>query len=53
MVTKKQIEAQMTPKGGYTRKQLEEWGVAWPPPKGWKNTLISQHGFPGLDPKMK
>lgn len=26
-------------RGGYTRTQLAEWGVPWPPPKGWKKQL--------------
>jgi hypothetical protein len=38
---KEDIESRKTEKGGYTRKQLAEWGVAWPPPKGWKNKLIN------------
>jgi len=29
-----------TPAGGWTRKTLAQWGVPWPPPKGWKNNLI-------------
>jgi len=24
---------------GYTRAQLAAWGIAWPPPKGWKKQL--------------
>ena len=36
-----QIEAMRTPNGGWTRKQLEEWGVEWPPKKGWKSELES------------
>ncbi len=37
-----QIEAARTPKGGWTRKQLAEWGVAWPPPKGWRKKLTQR-----------
>lgn len=33
------IEAARTPAGGFTRAQLAAWGVAWPPPKGWKRQL--------------
>ena len=36
-----EIEAAKTPAGGWTRAQLAEWGVAWPPQKGWKKHLIS------------
>jgi hypothetical protein len=24
---------------GWNRKQLAEWGVPWPPPKGWRTRL--------------
>ncbi|HEY3691113.1 MAG TPA: hypothetical protein VGL46_12540 [Pseudonocardiaceae bacterium] len=34
-----EIEAARTPAGGFTRAQLAAWGVAWPPPKGWKKEL--------------
>ena len=27
--------------GAWDRKQLAQWGVPWPPPKGWKSTLES------------
>lgn len=36
------IEAARTPANGYNRAQLAEWGVPWPPPKGWKKKLLSQ-----------
>lgn len=32
----------MTAKGGFTRQTLAAWGVPWPPPKGWKASLLSQ-----------
>jgi hypothetical protein len=32
----------MAPAGGWTRAQLAEWGVPWPPPKGWKQALIER-----------
>jgi hypothetical protein len=38
--TEEEIEAARTPAGGWTRAQLAEWGVPWPPPKGWKAALI-------------
>ena len=40
-LTPEEIEAGQTEKGGFTRAQLEEWGVPWPPPKGWKEALIA------------
>lgn len=36
------IEAARTPAGGWTRDQLAAWGVAWPPPTGWRKKLITQ-----------
>ncbi|MEU9197730.1 hypothetical protein [Streptomyces hundungensis] len=37
-----EIEAAKTSKGAWTRAQLAEWGVPWPPPKGWKDELIER-----------
>jgi ribonuclease HI len=37
-----QIEAARTAAGGWTKAQLAEWGVTWPPPNGWKKRLIQQ-----------
>ena len=34
--TKEEIEKQLTPAGGYLRKDLAGMGVIWPPMKGWK-----------------
>lgn len=31
-----------TPKGGFTQAVLAEWGVPWPPPKGWKKAVSDQ-----------
>ena len=39
------IENGKTEAGGYTRQQLEAWGVRWPPMKGWKEYLVA-NGFP-------
>jgi hypothetical protein len=38
-MTREEIEAARTPKGGWTKSQLAEWGVPWPPPKGWRAKL--------------
>lgn len=40
-VSKEEIEAAMTSKGGYTRATLAKWGVPWPPVNGWKERLIN------------
>lgn len=39
MLTAEEIEAGRSPAGGWTRAQLAQWGVPWPPPKGWKAGL--------------
>jgi hypothetical protein len=38
--TAEEIEAAKTPQGGWTQEQLAQWGVPWPPPKGWKAALL-------------
>ena len=38
-----QIEAARTPAGGWARETLAQWGVAWPPKKGWKAKLLARH----------
>jgi hypothetical protein len=35
------IDAARSPRGGWTKAQLAEWGVPWPPPKGWRRALIA------------
>lgn len=42
MPTREEIESKMTERGGWTAAQLEEWGVPWPPPKGWKEKLEAE-----------
>ena len=39
-VSEEEIEAAKTNNGGWTKEQLEQWGVSWPPKKGWKNKLL-------------
>lgn len=41
-----EIDAAKTPRGGFTRAQLEVWGVPWPPPKGWRKILINNYSGP-------
>lgn len=41
-ITEEEIEAARTPKGGFTAARLEQWGVPWPPPPGWKKRLIAE-----------
>lgn len=42
ILTESDIEAAKTEKGGWTRKQLAEWGVSWPPKRGWKRKLVAR-----------
>ena len=51
MVTESEIEKAKTPAGGWTRKQLAQWGVPWPPPKGWKRRLVEESKWRGEDRK--
>lgn len=37
-----EIAAAATPAGGWTAAQLAEWGVPWPPPRGWRGKLEVQ-----------
>lgn len=37
--TRERIELAKTENGGFTRKQLAEWGVSWPPRKGWRKYI--------------
>jgi hypothetical protein len=39
------IEAARTPAGGWTKAQLERWGVPWPPPRGWRRYLVEQFHY--------
>ncbi len=40
VLTREMIEAGISSKGGYNKKQLFILGVEWPPSKGWKSQLI-------------
>ena len=42
MPTADEIDAARTERGGWTREQLAQWGVPWPPPKGWRQALIDR-----------
>ena len=43
------VEAAKTPAGAWTKQQLAEWGVPWPPPAGWKARLASNYEQRGGD----
>jgi hypothetical protein len=44
-ITEEEILAERTKNGGWSRDTLAQWGVPWPPPKGWKQQLIMD-GYP-------
>lgn len=39
-LTREQINAGKSEKGGWTRETLAGWGIGWPPPRGWKDALL-------------
>ncbi|BCK53190.1 hypothetical protein NWFMUON74_09620 [Nocardia wallacei] len=43
-VSMEEIEGARSPAGGWSRAQLAEWGVPWPPPPGWKKSLAADSG---------
>lgn len=48
-LTKEQIEAGRSGRGGWTKRQLAQWGVPWPPPRGWRQALLKGEPVPGVD----
>lgn len=42
-LTDEMIEAGKSDAGGWNREQLALIGVAWPPPKGWKRSVLGKH----------
>jgi len=50
-VSQAEIIAAMTPKGGWKAKTLADWGVPWPPPKGWRQKLAENFEAGGKDPR--
>lgn len=47
-LTAEEIDARRSERGGWSRRQLAEWGVPWPPPKGWRLALLA-----GENPKCR
>jgi hypothetical protein len=44
-LTTSDVENAKTVNGGWTKKQLTDWGVSWPPAKGWKKALLGSESF--------
>jgi len=40
-----EIDAARSAKGGFKARTLAQWGVPYPPPKGWRKSLI-KNGVP-------
>lgn len=38
-----EVEAGKSVAGGFSRRQLAEWGIPWPPPKGWRRQLKREY----------
>lgn len=39
-ITEDLLAAGISERGGFSKSQLALLGVEWPPPKGWKHTII-------------
>lgn len=50
--TPEMVEQMKTARGGWTKAQLAEWGVQWPPPKGWRKELAAR-GTPPARPRVR
>ena len=40
-ITKGWLESNRTPGGGWNAKQLNQLGINWPPPKGWRKRALT------------
>lgn len=51
-VSDAEIETSRSPRGGWTRETLAQWGVPWPPPKGWRKALTAKPARPDAQPTI-
>lgn len=42
VISREEIEKHRTKRGGFKRKTILAWGIAWPPPKGWLKRLSGE-----------
>ena len=42
-ISREEILKKKTARGGWLKADLAEWGVPWPPPKGWLRALTEGH----------
>ena len=47
-VTDAEIEAAKTGQNAWTAAVLAQWGVPWPPPRGWRKRLTAESPDPAL-----
>jgi hypothetical protein len=40
--TRAEVEAARTPRGGFTKATVAQWGVPWPLTKGWIERLLGE-----------
>ena len=40
-VSPEEVRAKQTGNGGWKASVLREWGIPWPPPKGWRQMITS------------
>jgi hypothetical protein len=45
MITMEEIDGAKSEAGGWKKATLAQWGVPWPPPKGWKEMLVAGEKF--------
>lgn len=45
-VSRAEQDRHRTKAGGFSRLQLEAWGVPWPGPKGWRDVLAGKFDTP-------
>lgn len=43
IMAKRSPRALVSGEGAWTKAQLAEWGVPWPPPAGWKAVLVANY----------
>lgn len=53
IVTADEIDAARTARGGWTKETLAQWGIAWPPPRGWRKRLLSDGESPEKTPELR
>jgi hypothetical protein len=53
VITRAEILAKRTPRGGWTKAQLAEWGIGWPPPRGFIEKLTGEAPAPKISAALR